>query len=129
MVYSPGIVMGTWVGARSPQVHFRNGLGSGSSLALPVAGEVISSVEKQPALNRKYLPAFILPDQATDSFACEPFREKGLKGVIDRTRKPKSKDSTSIKRKKTDKPEKEKKKSKFKRFLENLFGKKKKQKP
>lgn len=30
MAYTPNLIIGTWVGARSPEIHFQNGLGSGS---------------------------------------------------------------------------------------------------
>ncbi|MEA3435736.1 MAG: transglycosylase domain-containing protein, partial [Thermodesulfobacteriota bacterium] len=37
MSYTPNLVIGTWVGARSPEMHFNSGLGSGSALALPIS--------------------------------------------------------------------------------------------
>ena len=40
--YTPGLAGGVWVGARDPQVHFSSGsMGSGTALALPVAGRMI----------------------------------------------------------------------------------------
>ena len=46
--YTPGLVMGTWVGARDPKIHFSSGLGSGSQLALPIAGSVFAAIERTP---------------------------------------------------------------------------------
>jgi penicillin-binding protein 1A len=123
MVYTPNIVLGIWVGARSPEMHFRSGLGSGSVLALPIAGEIISSVEKQTVLRNKYLSAFSFEAGKLDTIDCEPFREKGLSGVFNRMKKPSPDkvDFDTVQRIE-EKPEKER--SKIGKFFDNLFNRK-----
>jgi penicillin-binding protein 1A len=82
--YTPGLVIGTWVGAFDPAVHFSSSLGTGSQLALPIAGMVLHEVEANPALRRKYLRDFTwLNDHAVD-MDCEPRRTpSALEQLID----------------------------------------------
>ena len=41
LVFTPKLVAGVWVGAESPQVHFRTmRAGQGSSAALPIWGKI-----------------------------------------------------------------------------------------
>jgi penicillin-binding protein 1A len=50
IAYTPGLVLGTWVGARSADVHFLSSNGSGASLALPVVGKILQGIEKDTQL-------------------------------------------------------------------------------
>lgn len=85
MSYSPDMVIGTWVGARSPEVHFNSGLGSGSTLALPISGEVWSKIEKNKVLKKQYLRSFPAIDFAAYSLMdCPAYREKGTQGFFHR---------------------------------------------
>ncbi|MFT3884757.1 MAG: transglycosylase domain-containing protein [Flavobacteriales bacterium] len=56
--YTPGLVIGTWVGARDPEMHFVSSLGTGGSLALPIVGGTVAAIERSPALRGKYLRPF-----------------------------------------------------------------------
>jgi len=84
LAYTPSMLIGTWVGARTPGVHFYSAYGSGSSLALPVAAGIIRAVEKDHELGNKYLVPFDLPDDALASVECDPFRQKGIRGFFNR---------------------------------------------
>jgi len=114
MAYTPNIVIGTWVGTSSPSIHFNNGLGSGSVLALPICGNILKDIEKQPELKEKYLTNF----KTTQTIDCEPFFEKGFSGFINRINdKEKVKKDTTISKK----LKKKKSKSGIRRFFNNLF--------
>ena len=125
IAYSPNLVLGTWVGARSPQMHFRSGLGSGSVLALPIAGDIISSIEKRAELKETYLSSFGFVMDSTDLIDCEAFREKGMSGVFNRMKKKDKTEPEDVPEEKEiieEQPEKER--SKVGRFFDNLFKKK-----
>lgn len=124
-VYTPDIVIGTWVGARSSQMHFQSGLGSGSSLALPIAGKIIASVEQQPAMKNKYLTTFYHSEDSISIADCDPFREKGFDGFINRWMK-KDTLETSTKKEREKKEYQPKQDSKFKSFFKRIFKKKNK---
>jgi len=82
--YTPGLVVGSWVGAREPSVHFSSGLGSGSQLALPLVGPVFAGIERSPDLRKKYVRSF--PSLETDSltFDCSARRDpSAIEQVID----------------------------------------------
>ena len=49
----PGLVVGTWVGAMDPNVHFQGGDGTGSRLALPVVGSVLRGLERSAELRKR----------------------------------------------------------------------------
>jgi penicillin-binding protein 1A len=120
--YTPNLVLGTWIGASSPKMHFMSGIGSGSSLALPISGDIISSIEKQPSLKRKYLTHFEYSFNTSELTNCDAFREKGVSGVFHRLTKPdtdKSNDTDNS----IEKPKKER--NRIQRFFDNVFGKKK----
>lgn len=125
--YTPNLVLGTWVGARSPKMHFRSGRGSGSSLALPISGEIISSIEKQTPLKQKYLTHFENPTNTstTDTADCDAFWEKGVSGILHRLTNTNPKDSDN-RDKNIDPPKKER--NKVQKFFDNIFGKKKRKK-
>ena len=120
MAYTPNLVIGTWVGASSPSVHFNNGLGSGSALALPISGYILSDIEKQPKLKRKYLTNFNIDYQTTQITNCDPFFEKGLSGFVNRLSNKKKVATDTIV---SNNPKKEKKKSGFRKFFDNIFNK------
>ena len=124
MVFTPDLVIGTWVGANSPEIHFQSGLGSGSSLALPIAGEMIAAIEKTSSARNTYLTSFNLPDEIIEQMNCEPMREKGIGGFFNRLGKSDTEDAIE------DKPDadtvmEQKERSKFGKFLDKLFKRKK----
>ncbi|MDT8432637.1 MAG: transglycosylase domain-containing protein [Bacteroidales bacterium] len=82
--YTPELVLSTWVGARSPSIHFHSSLGSGSSLALPIVAGILREMEQNDNLAQNYLLPFGLPEKAYASIDCEPFRQKGLRGFFQR---------------------------------------------
>lgn len=84
IAYTPDLVMGTWVGARTPDIHFFSGRGSGSALALPIVATVISRIENNAELKNKYLTPFLLSDEAYDFLQCDPYRQNGVKGFFNR---------------------------------------------
>ena len=124
--YTPDIVVGSWVGASSPKMHFRSGLGSGSSLALPISGDIISSIEKQSSLRRKYLTDFIFSEDTEEAIECDAFREKGISGTINRVFGNSPDDTKESDKKEIEKPKKER--NKVQKFFDNIFGKKKRSK-
>ena len=82
MAYTPKLVVGVRVGASDPSIHFINGLGSGSALALPIAGTTLHTIESDSKLRAEYLvPFYISADTTTD---CPAFREKGVEGFFNR---------------------------------------------
>ena len=97
-------------------------MGSGSSLALPISGNIISSIEKQTSLKRKYLTDFEYSLNTSELTECDAFREKGVSGVLHRLTKPDS-DNSSDSDNNIEKPKKER--NKVQKFFDNLFGKKK----
>jgi penicillin-binding protein 1A len=113
--YTPDLVLGTWVGASTPDVHFFSGAGSGASLALPVVAKVLGGIERDAALKRRFLTPFVLPDELNSFLDCEPYRQTGIKGFFNRLfggdDKQDAKDSV-----KTGKNKREKKS-----FFERLF--------
>ncbi|KAF0201487.1 MAG: penicillin-binding protein [Bacteroidetes bacterium] len=84
IAYTPDLVVGTWVGARTPDVHFFSSKGAGSSLALPIVAQVFSGIEKDAGLNRRYLTPFGFSDEVYAFLQCDPYRQKGIKGFFER---------------------------------------------
>jgi penicillin-binding protein 1A len=82
--YTPELVLSTWVGARSPSIHFHSALGAGSSLALPIVAGILREMEQNDTLEMNYLVPFELPEKVVASIDCEPFRQKGLRGFFQR---------------------------------------------
>ncbi len=70
-VYTPKLVMVTRVGAASPTIKFNSGRnGSGSRLALPLAGKTLKPIQK------KYSAPFLkLPEMFADALDCEDYLE------------------------------------------------------
>lgn len=72
----PGMVIGTWVGADNPAIHFRStALGQGSRTALPIVGAFLSAANKEKSLdtlmNQKF-PA--IPRAIVSRLDCEMFK-------------------------------------------------------
>jgi penicillin-binding protein 1A len=84
IAYTHDIVLGTWVGASTPDVHFYSKNGAGSSLALPIIADVIKEIEKDADLRKKYLPPFGFPGDVYSFLQCDPFRQQGVKGFFNR---------------------------------------------
>ncbi len=82
--YTPELVMATWVGARSPSIHFHSSLGAGSSLALPIVAGILREMERDATFESTYLAPFDLPEKVYASIKCEPFRQKGIRGILQR---------------------------------------------
>ncbi len=126
--YTENLVCGVWVGAMSPEVHFRSGAnGSGSRLALPIAGGMLHDIENDPGLRSKYLTGFNEMINDTLSFNCEPYRELSILEDLFQKKESSEKKETRKNKKESRKDKKEKKDSKFKSFFKRLFGKKDKE--
>lgn len=125
MAYTPRLVVGVRVGANDPSIHFSNGLGSGSALALPIAGTILQKMEKNPRLKSEYLTPFV--NERDSIINCPAFHEKGIEGIINRffgkELNPEKEKGNSIKQ---SEPANDKKRSKVGRFFDRLFGGEKK---
>ncbi|HRP00698.1 MAG TPA: penicillin-binding transpeptidase domain-containing protein, partial [Flavobacteriales bacterium] len=99
---TPGLVVGAWVGAFSPEVHFNSALGTGGSLALPIVGRTLRTVEASSALRKKYVREFTVPEEHTIDLDCEARRQPGaLERLIEEAfgpRRPRDRDSTNTER-------------------------------
>jgi len=84
IAYTTNLVVGTWVGASSPEVHFYSGNGSGSSLALPIAGNVLRAIENNAGWRKQYLTPFKISQSVYDDLNCIPYKETGIKGFFNR---------------------------------------------
>jgi penicillin-binding protein 1A len=84
IAYTSDLVIGTWVGASTPDVHFYSGQGSGSSLALPIAGNVLRGIEKDAKLRKQFLTPFSIPYPIYDDMQCDPYHQKGITGFFRR---------------------------------------------
>lgn len=84
VAYTPGLVIGTWVGAFDNDIHFHSPLGTGGQLALPIVGKVLKQVEQAPELRKRYIRAFPINDEHEPDLNCEARRETGaLERLID----------------------------------------------
>ena len=72
---TPGLVIGTWVGAFEPDVHFNSALGTGGSLALPIAGRTLKQIEASATLRRKYVREFTIPIDHETELDCAARRQ------------------------------------------------------
>jgi penicillin-binding protein 1A len=84
IAYTPDLVVGTWVGASSPKVHFYSGSGSGSSLALPIAGHVLRAIENNSDWRKQFLTPFRISESVYADLNCTPYKETGIKGFFKR---------------------------------------------
>ncbi|NTW25391.1 MAG: hypothetical protein HGA37_11880 [Lentimicrobium sp.] len=90
LAYTPDLVVGTWVGARTPDIHFSGNNGTGSALALPVVAMTLKGIEKDIALRKQYLTRFAITEDVYSTLVCDPYHEKGVDGFLDRLFKPKA---------------------------------------
>ena len=138
MGMTPRLVVGTWVGADNPSVHFRTtGLGQGANTALPIFAEFMKQVNADARYryisNAKFKP---LTQLEKDLVSCDPFREEiklwdFLKGLAKgKNKKKKGRRGEDEVVEDTDKPnepaeaEPKKDKKKKKGIFKRLFGKK-----
>jgi len=84
VAYTPNLVVGTWVGATSPDIHFYSGNGSGSSLALPIAGHVLRAMDNNAAWRNQFLTPFAISDSVYGELNSNPYKETGIKGFFNR---------------------------------------------
>jgi penicillin-binding protein 1A len=91
IAYTPDLVLGTWIGARTRDIHFFSSNGSGSTLALPVIAKILQSIERDPMLRKTYLTPFDLPAETYSFLQCDPFRQTGVKGFFNRLFRGKAK--------------------------------------
>lgn len=84
IAYTPNLVVGTWVGATSPEIHFYSGNGSGSSLALPIVGNVLRAIENNTGWRKQYLTPFSIPESVSNELNCDAYKETGIKGFFNR---------------------------------------------
>lgn len=84
IAYTPDLVIGTWVGANTPDVHFYSGQGSGSSLALPITGNILRGIEQDAKLRKQFLTPFSIPYNITDDMQCDPYHQTGITGFFNR---------------------------------------------
>ncbi len=84
IAYTPDLVIGTWVGANTPDIHYYSGQGSGSSLALPIAGNVLRGIENDAKLRKQFLTPFSIPNYIYDDMQCDPYHQKGIGGFFRR---------------------------------------------
>lgn len=114
VTYTPGLVIGTWVGAFDPSVHFSSNLGTGSQLALPIAGLVLKDIEANTDLRRKYLRDFGWLVEYDVDLDCKPRREPGaLEEWLEEVFSPRQRSDTTQRERKKDL-----------NFFERLFKKK-----
>jgi penicillin-binding protein 1A len=79
VVYNPGVVIVTRVGASSPQVHFNNISGSGSRLALPIAALTLQKASRNTDAGSNLIKPF--PQLSADllfELECPDYREKNI---------------------------------------------------
>ncbi len=95
VAYTPKLVIGTWVGAFDPDVHFTSANGTGGQLALPIAGRVLKGIEAEAALRRKYVVDFGWLTEHDVDMACAARYEPGaLERFIENVFKPAEPDSS-----------------------------------
>ncbi|MBK7384675.1 MAG: transglycosylase domain-containing protein [Flavobacteriales bacterium] len=72
VAYTSNLVIGTWVGAFDPDIHFTSANGTGGQLALPIVGRVLKGIEAEPALRKKYVTGFAWMEAEDVAMNCEP---------------------------------------------------------
>jgi len=82
IAYTPDLVVGTWVGGTTPEIHFYSGNGSGSSLALPIVGNVLRAIEHNARWRKQFLTHFTIPESVSNDLNCNPYKETGIKGFF-----------------------------------------------
>lgn len=89
VAYTPNLVIGTWVGGTTPEVHFYSGNGSGSALALPIVGNTLRAIENNAGWRKQFLTPFAVRDSVYEELNCDPYKETGIKGFLNRLFQPK----------------------------------------
>ncbi|HAG16163.1 MAG TPA: peptidoglycan glycosyltransferase [Bacteroidales bacterium] len=120
IAYTPDIVLGTWVGASTPDIHFNGGNGSGSSLALPILANVIREIEKDAELRNRYLTSFAVSNDTYSFLQCDPYMQKGVKGFFNRLFPVKNKNDKNA----VDSDKEKKEDRGVKSFFKNFFKRK-----
>lgn len=112
IAYTPNIVIGSWVGASTPDIHFFSRNGSGSALAMPIVAGVLKNIENNAGFKGKYLTTFAFPQETYSFLDCDPYHAVGVKGFFNRlfNSKPDEDSDNSAKPEKEKAQEKEKKK-------------------
>jgi penicillin-binding protein 1A len=110
IAYTPNMVIGTWVGAHTPDVHFFSSNGSGSALAMPIAGSILKNMENNSGLKKKYFAPFAFPEETYAFLQCDPFHQVGVKGFFNRLfsndeEEKTDKDTTRVKTRKKEEKE------------------------
>jgi penicillin-binding protein 1A len=120
--YNPSMVMVTRVGASLPGIHFRTGAyGSGSRLALPLAGKTLQKVQKDRTLRKTFSKQFDpLPEEFAGALDCDDYIEdsqieKFFESIFKKTETTSDKAARKAERKA---------KRKNKSFFKKIFGKK-----
>ncbi len=112
--YNPKIVLACWVGADSPEIHFRNiWYGQGAATALPITGYFLEDLSKK---DPEYFGRFKFSEIDTSRYNCLDYREKAP-GLIEKL--------FNIDLFKKNKKEKKEKKGVFKKIFK-LFKRKNK---
>jgi penicillin-binding protein 1A len=123
--YTPNLACGVWVGARDPAIHFSSGSnGSGSALALPIAGRIMQKMERNSEMRRQYLTPFGLPTTYNNMMDCEGTRTKGAWNRFFESIFKKNKEKEDQQKKKPSDTTKVKEDGKVKKFFKKLFKKK-----
>ncbi|MBP7155205.1 MAG: transglycosylase domain-containing protein [Flavobacteriales bacterium] len=76
VAYTPGLVIGTWVGAFDNDIHFNSALGTGGQLALPIAGNVLRGIERAPDLRQRYVRDLNWVQEFAPDLDCEGRRTR-----------------------------------------------------
>ena len=76
MAYTPGLVIGTWVGAFDNDIHFNSALGTGGQLALPIVGKVLRDIERSPDLRQRYVRDMNWVQEFAPDLDCEGRRTR-----------------------------------------------------
>ncbi|HHB79250.1 MAG TPA: penicillin-binding protein [Saprospiraceae bacterium] len=134
--YTPGLVMGVWVGGEIPAVRFRSlSLGQGANTALPIWGLTMQQITKDKRLRRyRPRPFPALPDSLAQLLDCPSFVESliieepevkilpGEEGILDkvlRERRERIRKRKEARKHKKTYPRKTKKK---KKWWQKVFG-------
>lgn len=98
VAYTSGLVVGSWVGAFDPSVHFSGANGTGGQLALPVVGQVLRGIEANAAMRKRYVTEFGWMDEPVE-MDCPPNRAEGaVTRFMERLFHPSSPDTLEEKR-------------------------------
>jgi penicillin-binding protein 1A len=122
IAYTPSMVIGTWVGANTPDIHFFSSKGSGASLAMPVVGSILKNIEGNIELKNKYFTPFAFSSDVYSFLQCDPYHEIGVKGFFNRLFNGKDKDNDEIDTTTENRNREEVKKHGIRSLIRKLFG-------